>query len=324
MTNKKSIDTIIGQIPEGLTEIEKIRYIYIKLGKYFVYNISFFINEEHKQKKMYHKKIDFKNIHTRRQICSQIAYALAEGINAYVNEAKASTMFRVMDRRVINREYRKIEHIATKVETSDGQKHILDLTKDLFRIQNNLQTKEFGYASYIDDDYDIISLREVREMDNKIGYTYNGIYMDEYINQMKQEMLNDDLVREYVIGNQCEKINKDTILAYKLDFILKNLDLRNNGAIEAKDFVVYALEEILTPAEREKVKQFNLYKKDSHSKMDIGIRLICGDDRIYYLRKEDRNFQKVQLKDICNLIQNDWFMNSKTMVNETKNEGISL
>lgn len=56
MTNKKSIDTIIGQIPEGLTEIEKIRYIYIKLGKYFVYNISFFINEEHKQKKCIIKK----------------------------------------------------------------------------------------------------------------------------------------------------------------------------------------------------------------------------------------------------------------------------
>ena len=44
MTSKKSIQDIIGEIPEGLNEIEKIRYIYIRLGKYFIYNINFFIN----------------------------------------------------------------------------------------------------------------------------------------------------------------------------------------------------------------------------------------------------------------------------------------
>ena len=61
MTSKKSIQDIIGEIPEGLNEIEKIRYIYIRLGKYFIYNINFFINEEHKQQKMYNKKIDLQN-----------------------------------------------------------------------------------------------------------------------------------------------------------------------------------------------------------------------------------------------------------------------
>lgn len=324
MTSKKSIQDIIGEIPEGLNEIEKIRYIYIKLGKYFIYNINFFINEEHKQQKMYNKKIDIQNIYTRKQICSQIAYALSSAINQMVEGVSASTMVRIMDKRIINGELRKIEHIATKVETENGEKYILDLTKDLYRIQNNLQTKEFGFASYVDDDYDIISLREAREMDNKIGYTFHGIYMNEFLKQMKDEMVDEKLIKEYVIGNKCEGINKDTILQYKMDFILKNLDLRDNGPIEAKDFVLYALESILTEDEKKRVKQFNLYKKDSHPKMDVAIRLKCGEDSIYYLRKDEGNFQKVKLDDICKLMQNDWFMNSRTMVNETRNEGYTL
>ena len=66
---------------------------------------------------------------------------------------------------------------------------------------------------------------------------------------MKKEMLDDELVKDYVIGNNIKEINNDTILKYKIDFILKNLDLRNNGPTEAKDFVVYALEEILTESD---------------------------------------------------------------------------
>lgn len=327
MNSGKTIEEIIGDIPEGLNDIEKIRYIYLKLGKYFVYNINFVINENEdtKQKKVYKKEINLEKIHTKKYVCSQIAYALASSINKLVPSVSAETMYRANHELAEDEEYSETEHMATKIKTKNGEKYLLDLTLDLFRIQNNLQTKEFGYSSYIDDDYDIISLREAREMDNKIGYTFNGIYMNEFINQMKKEMLDDELVKEYVIGNNIQKINHDTILKYKVDFILKNLDLRNNGPTEAKDFVVYALEEILTDSEQRRVKQFNLYKKGDTSKMGVALRLICGEDRYYYLRKEEGNFREVNLNNICEMIQNDdWFMRSITIANESRNSGYSL
>lgn len=327
MNRGKKIEEIIGDIPEGLNDIEKIRYIYLKLGKYFVYNINFVINENEdtKQKKVYKKEINLEKIHTRKYVCSQIAYALASSINKMVPGVSAETMYRANHELDEDEEYSETEHMATKIKTKNGEKYLLDLTLDLFRIQNNLQTKEFGFSSYIDDDYDIISLREAREMDNKIGYTFNGIYMNEFINQMKKEMLDDELVKEYVIGNNIQKINHDTILKYKVDFILKNLDLRDNGPTEAKDFVVYALEEILTDSEQKRVKQFNLYKKGDTSKMGVALRLICGEDRYYYLRKEEGNFREVNLNNICEMIQNDdWFMRSITIANESRNSGYSL
>lgn len=327
MTRGKSIEEIIGDIPEGLSEIEKIRYIYIKLGKYFVYNINFIINqnEDEKQKRVYKKEVNLENLYTRKHVCSQIAYALAGAINKMVPSVSASTMYRANHELAEDEEYGETEHMATKIETKDGEKYLLDLTLDLFRIQNNLQTKEFGFSSYIDDDYDILSLREVREMDNKIGYTHNGIYMNEFISQMKKEMLDDELVKDYVIGNDIQDITPDIILKYKLDFILKNLDLKNNGPTEAKDFVVYALEEILTASEQRRVKQFNLYKKGNTSKMGVALRLICGDDRYYYLRKEEGNFREVKLDHICEMIQNEqWFMKSRTIANETRSEEYSL
>lgn len=327
MTKGKPIEEIIGDIPENLSEIEKVRYIYLKLGKYFIYNINFIINqdEDEMKKKVYKKEINLENLYTRKHVCSQIAYALAGAINKMAPGIQASTMYRSTHQLGEDEEYGETEHMATKIETKDGEKYLLDLTLDLYRIQNNLQTKEFGFSSYIDDDYDIISLREAREMDNKIGYTYNGIYMNEFINQMKKEMLDDELVKEYVVGNNITKINHDTILKYKLDFILKNLDLKNNGPIEAKEFVVYALEEILTPSEQRRVKQFNLYKKGDTSKMGVALRLICGDDRYYYLRKEDGNFKEVKLDNICEMIQNEeWFIKSRTIANESRDSGYSL
>jgi hypothetical protein len=57
MTKGKPIEEIIGDIPENLSEIEKVRYIYLKLGKYFIYNINFIINkDEDEMKKKYIKK----------------------------------------------------------------------------------------------------------------------------------------------------------------------------------------------------------------------------------------------------------------------------
>ena len=149
--------------------------------------------------------------------------------------------------------------------------------------------------------------------------------MNEFVARMAKEMTNIELIKEYVIGNGIKDVDKDKILRYKIDFVLKNLDVKKSGPIEAKDYVLYVLESVLLPEESQRVKQFNLYnKKDGYTKMDIALRVICGDDRFYYLRKEEGNFKKVELQDILGLMRNDWFIKSATIQNETRNEGFTL
>ena len=312
--NSISIEELIGQIPEGLNEIQTIRYIYIKLGKFFNYNIEFLFSDKKTQEHVYNKKIDLKKIDENSKICIHIAKYLSQAINHFVKNVNATTMIRSAR---TEDEGDDFEHVATKVCTSNGEKYILDLTLDLYRIQNNLCTKEFGYSSYIDDDYDIISLRELRQIDNEIGYTWNELYMDEYVEQMKKEMRDINLVKEYVINNNCEEIDEQTILEYKVDFILGNMDIKNNGPIEAKQYVVYAMSEILKDEEKGRVKQFNLYNKKEKPKMTVGLRVIVNDRRIYYIREENENFRKIEFKELAELINNDWYIKSQTINNET-------
>lgn len=311
-----TLDEIIGEIPDNLNEIEIIRYIYIKLGKFFIYNIEFLFSDRQMQEQVYSKKFDVNKIYKRKKICSQIADVLSQAINKYVKNVNAATMIRTAK---TENETDDFKHIATKVCTSNGEKYILDLTLDLYKIQNNLCTREFGYASYIDDDYDIISLRELREIDNNIGYTWKGLYMDEYINQIKKEMRNIDLVKEYVINNDNNEIDEEKILEYKVDFILKNLNVTNNGPVEAKQYIIYALSEILNDNEKERVKQFNLYNDKKGLIMNVGLRIIVNDNRIYYIREDGENFRKIKFEELGELISNGWYIKSLTINNETGN-----
>lgn len=318
MNNKKtvSVKDIIGKMPEDLTEIEKIRYIYLKLGKFFRYNPNIVYMDRKKLIEMYNTKIDLENITENKEVCIIISRVLAYTINSYVPESKAKMMVRKFQ---LNSDD-ELQHTATKVETSDGLKLILDLTADLHRIQNNLCTKEFGYASYVDDVYDIISLREQRQIDNKLCYTFKGLYMDEYIERLKKEMLNTELVKKYVLKDEKNDITKDDILKYKIDFILRNLDLKNVGAIETKQFIVYILNSILTNEEKTRVKEFNMYKRHKGEFLvNIGLRVLAKDGKIFYLRAENENFNESCTEELSLLADDGWYIKSRTIQNETMN-----
>ena len=175
-----SINFIMSSIPDNLTDLEKVRYIYINLGKLFSYDYLVIFDES-----VITKPIDYdKNEIDRYKTCYQISEILMTLINGLIPNCQA----KIIERKIPGRSFNK-EHVATEVIFNDGLKLILDLTLDLANIQGGLKTKEFGYTTNSTGDYDIISLKECAEMDKKLGFIadkYTDDYIDEFIEQLSK------------------------------------------------------------------------------------------------------------------------------------------
>lgn len=168
-----SINFIMSSIPENTTDLEKVRYIYINLGKLFSYDYRIIADES-----VISEPIDYaKNEIGRYKTCYQISEILMVLINGLIPNCHA----KIIERKIPGRSFNK-EHVATEVTFSDGLKIILDLTLDLANIQGGLKTKEFGFTTNSTGDYDIISLRECAQMDKKLGFIVDK-YTDDYINE---------------------------------------------------------------------------------------------------------------------------------------------
>ena len=60
------------------------------------------------------------------------------------------------------------DHKAVEVVYGE-EKYLMDLTLDLYLIQNEFQTKHFGFTTDMENTYDIIPISLVKKMDKNIG-----------------------------------------------------------------------------------------------------------------------------------------------------------
>ena len=287
-----SLNFIMSSIPDDLTDLEKVRYIYINLGKIFCYDYRIILDES-----VVNEKIDYEsNEIGRYKTCYQISEILSTFINGLIPTCKAKVIERTIPGRRFNN-----EHVATEVEFKDGLKIILDLTLDLANIQGGLKTKEFGYSSNSKNEYDIISLRECAEMDKKLGFITEK-YTDDYIDEFLDSINNFDFKDKTPIEKLEYKILKAKELFAK-DF---------KGAHEATRYIYILLNKILSPQELSCLKQYNLSYNNSNEFNLMSI-YSFDDYGLYYSFSNELGFIKVNSTIISNLLKNGWKTNSKSI-----------
>ena len=162
------LNLLLLNIPNNLSLIEKIRWLYIKVGKLFSYDYRI-ANDSN----VAFKEIDFYNNYVSNyQTCLQISYLFNMMLNYIDPGIKANVIERKMD---IRGRY-EVEHQANEVILPSGEKYILDLTLDLYLIQSGCQTKHFDYETDASGEYDIIPLCDIKDMDkNDPTLTFNTI-----------------------------------------------------------------------------------------------------------------------------------------------------
>ena len=73
---------------EGLTELEKARYLYIELGKLFRYDMNYLTYYDRKKEDIYFNQVDFDNIKDNAFTCVQMSQIYIEALRRVGGEAK--------------------------------------------------------------------------------------------------------------------------------------------------------------------------------------------------------------------------------------------
>ena len=304
-----SINEIIENMPKGLSQLEKTRYIYLELGKIFSYNIEFFYAEDDKTlQDIYDEEITVNDIEKGKYqnkvsiVCKQASEILCEVLND--NRIGVESYCTGIEKGQIN-------HVNVISKIGD-KKICLGIIFDLQNIQKGFFTKSFGKHNFIlsdGDECDILKDEEIRNIDKKLGYCKNGIYMDDIIGMIKKEMKDDDNFKKYIVENysniKTDTIKEDTILNYKVDFIYKHiknnmLEKEKMEISELSDYYKYIFEEILTPNENMKRSEYKFYYNDNgEKKYSMISELNLDNKKVYYIYDdEQRGFINISEEDL--------------------------
>lgn len=197
-------------------------------------------------------------------------------------------------------------HTDILLTTSSGKKYIMNYLEDMENVQTGMKTPDFASKAYYERRYkkfeggltpdgksleDIQFLNEERigKIDENLGYKKYGMYMDDVIQQIKEEFKNFRAVmaeNEYIneefqlertgqnltdvekqqleknIINKYQEMSDDEILEQKLDWIFKYFNERMDISGHT-DFVMYysrlLLSQVLEPDEYKKLTRYDCF-----------------------------------------------------------------
>lgn len=194
------INLLMLNVPNNITPIEKLRWIYIKLGNIFCYDYNYLDRPSD------YSGIDFENDFVGRyqscieisQIFNLIANNIDENIKCEIVERKNSNIRGIGEK----------NHVCNLVTLSNGEKYVLDLTLDLYLIQSGCRTREFGFTT-LNGDEEIIPLSDCKEMDEKLGLIkaddYTDVKIDKLIEMNKNKKYDNF---DQMVNSQIDIINR--------------------------------------------------------------------------------------------------------------------
>ena len=185
----------IKEQTKNYTELEKVRFVYLKLGSIMGFDINFSFGNSKTRSNIYNScspKVESLNEYYREKtaICRSLSYML----RYILRELNIDCIMEYVSKD------RRIKHTYNVVYLNDGRELTLDLQEDLEYIQFRCETKHFTG----------ITRDELKKIDKKIGYISDKeYYLNEYLTFMKMYL------------------SYFSSLSDKVEFILNNLDYYN-------------------------------------------------------------------------------------------------
>ena len=204
MNRKQLIEHFRKNMPQGLNELETVRYIYLELGKIKAFDIKYYYGNRDTQRKIYalarrtERNTD-EVAEKKTIICVSLSYLFRDilkdmGIkcNVVIDEEDAE------------------KHMHPVVHLSDGRLLDADVQMDLHKIQTGSKTKHFTMSEFeIADHNNLITDEEIKQIDKKLGYIKND-YKDKELEELSQEVkkLDSNQALEHIINST--KLEKET------------------------------------------------------------------------------------------------------------------
>ncbi len=269
---------IIENMPQGLSELEQARYVYLELGKKLNFNKNFNMNDVENyayMKGLYDLEITNDTNFDSGVICANWAVVYADMLNSLGISSHVAG------------EHRSLSHQWVEFEI-DGHYFAADATRgsltDLARISVGEQTQEF-YEIY---DYSTTSYPVAKPLENFDGYLRNV--------DAKLNYLHDFNYPNVVESVQSSSNSIDEGLLLLSDTVLSKL-----GFIEAKSYLLKYVRSLDT----DKVSGTDLTKFFKNGQKDIvNITSVLQEDGTYkyYALHEGLGLQEVTTNDLNALI----------------------
>lgn len=286
------VDLLKYNIPDNLTPLEKVRWVYINLGKLFSYDYRVASDISYGTEKMF----DPYQFIGRYQTCIQISQVLNSFLNS-IDGVNSTIIERVLSN--VHSSYGN-NHVANCVTLYDnGQplKILLDLTLDLYLIQSDCMTKHFAYEDDGSGTYDIIPTGDIRKMDSKINLVPDETYTDDEIAKVKNEM------------NSFRGITEKEIIDFRLSLI-SGLFKRFKGYHEGKQYINLLFKELL----RLPYHEYNLYYSDGTGiNLKTIYRIKSKNAEKWIVYSNNSGFMSTSKDRIKNILDHGWATNSKTL-----------
>lgn len=295
------IDLLINNIPEGLTPLEKVRWIYIKLGELFSYDYRIVNDPSYGDV----RRVNPSKFIGRYQSCVQISEIFSLILNS-IPDVKSNIIVRKLPDHPFAV---RVEHVSNEVILNDSGKSLkllLDLTLDLYLIQSGCMTNHFGYEDDGSGTYDIIPLKDIRSMDKKISLVGDEGYTDDRIKEIK------DLI------NSISDLPDKEIIEYRLSLI-NNLVKKFHGYHEGKQYIGMLFRELLGLD----YDEYNLYY---HEENDINLKTVyrikCGEAEKWIVYSNNSGFISTTKEKLNMILNQGWITNSRSL-SETVNSNNS-
>ncbi|MBQ6323614.1 MAG: hypothetical protein IJI22_02145 [Bacilli bacterium] len=289
------IKLIIENIPDDISLLEKVRWIYINLGKVFCYDYRIAYEKDY----AFVKNTDLDKPIERYQTCIQISEILNKALNS-IEGINARIVRRVLTNA---RGYYGNDHVAVEVQLEENGmplKLLLDLTLDLYNIQSDCQTKHFGFEDDGSGEYDIISQPENLEMDKKLGFVEDERdYRDYRIEETLRELQKVDL----------EELSSKEAIEKKLR-IINRLTQKFNGYHEGKRYMSMLFTRLLNTYFHE----FNIYyAKDGQINLKSIFRINSGDYEKWVIYSNILGLMATNKEIIRNMLNDLWKTKSNSL-----------
>ena len=289
------INLILFNIPENVSTLEKVRWIYIKLGELFSYDYTVVSKPKEALKELTFED----NYISPYQTCIQISQIMNIILNSLGPECKS----KIVDTQDSVRGINNSTHKANSVEFSNGEKYLLDLTLDLYLIQSGCQTKHFGFTTP-NGEYDILPLLECEKIDKSFGIIKYGEYTDKKINDMKSRLNSIDY----------SSMTEDEILNYKLS-MLNTLVPKFRGSHEGKMYLNKLFIEVL----KTRFKEYHLtLQRESIDELATIYKFIDTDS--WYLYTPNLGLFRTSKENIKSMLNSGWISKSNSLFDDLENK----
>lgn len=267
-------ERILKKIPEGLSDLEKARFVYLELGKMVSFNEEYWFGNNKIKNKIYKSQTkieDLKDIKNNKIICVSLS-------NLY-----NYMMGRIGIKAVQAHDVNDSRHVYSEFEI-DGKRYKADLQKDLHFIQTKRRTWEFGEIDVSVADSEV-NTEEIEKIDAKIGYSYQGE------KNFRRLIAN--------IENEIKKVDE---LDKKMNIILNKIseyeDISKMGYSEKIWYYYYIIKRMLTLQEKKRECENQLYTEDNDKrKYTCCISVLKRDGEFYRMIYSEKNGKFIPVED---------------------------